>query len=51
MVGKIEDSRLNLELLLDEADHAAKETYVRYIHRGVFSRVTKSIEEVQTLKN
>ncbi len=50
MVRKIEDSRFNLELLLDEADHAAKETDVRYIHGGVFSRVKGSISKTQFLK-
>lgn len=39
-----------IELLLDEADHAAKETDVRYTHEEVFSRVKGSISKAHFLK-
>ncbi|MDD6208180.1 MAG: type II toxin-antitoxin system prevent-host-death family antitoxin [Clostridiales bacterium] len=33
----------DVELILDEADRAAKETNVRYSHEEVFSRVRRNI--------
>lgn len=35
---------------MDEADHVAKETDVRYTHEEVFSRVKGSISKTQFLK-
>ena len=33
----------DVEIILDEADRAAKETDVRYTHEEVFSRVRRNI--------
>ncbi len=33
----------DIELILDEADRAAKQTDVRYTHEEVFSRIRRSI--------
>ena len=39
------EKELNVELVLDEADQASKETDVRYHHKEVFSKVRRSISE------
>ena len=39
------EKELDVELILDEADQASKETDVRYHHKEVFSKVRRRISE------
>lgn len=47
---KIEERLGDVELLLDEADRAAKETEVRYTHKEIFLRVRNRTDEMQIFK-